>query len=393
MRKLFVIAAAFVFSTMSILAQQALWDQSSIISPQIKDNKATFNVFAPNAKEVKISGEWMPANNQSAGSATMTKNAKGIWSYTTDILPSDLYSYTVIIDGVKNIDMNNVYVDRDVSSLFNVFIAGNGKGDLYAVNKVPHGTVAHRWYKSPNNEFESNRRITIYTPPGYEENKEKSYPVLYLLHGTGGDEDAWSTLGRATQILDNLIAQGKAEPMIVIMPNSNVAEEAAPGQSSLGMIKPDMKQPRWMDGTFEETFPDILHFVDSDYRTIKDKSGRAIAGLSMGGFHALHISRIYPDTFDYMGLFSPAIDPRDTTSATAYIYDNIEQTLEAQRNNGYKLYFIAIGNDDFLYQEVSDYRKMLDKLEISYQYTESKGGHTWTNWRTYLSDFVPLLFK
>jgi len=148
-----------------------------------------------------------------------------------------------------------------------------------------------------------------------------------------------------------------------------------------------------MDGTFEETFPDILNFVDSDYRTIKDKSGRAIAGLSMGGFHTLHISRIYPDTFDYMGLFSPAITPQDTTSATAYIYEDIDETLQAQKNNGYKLYLIAIGNEDFLYQEVADYKRTLDKIEMSYEYVESKGGHTWTNQRTYLSDFVPLLFK
>lgn len=390
MKKRSIISFLSLFMLSSItFAQQALWDASKIISPEIKENnKVTFRIYAPNAKEVKLSGDWL-----SSGSATMTQDKDGLWSYTTQPIPSDLYGYSFMVDSVRTLDMSNVYVNRDVSSLFNIFITPNGKGDLYNVQQVPHGSVTKRWYNSPSNEYVHNKRITIYTPPFYEENQDKSYPVLYLLHGTGGDEDAWYTLGRATQILDNLIAQGKAEPMIVVMPNSNMTQEAAPGESSLGLNKPIMNLLYWMDGAFEETFPDILNFVDTNFRTIRDKSGRAIAGLSMGGFHALHISRIYPDTFDYMGLFSPAIQPRDTIATTAYIYDYVDETLQIQLSNQYKLYEIAIGRDDFLYDEVSQYRKKLDKLEMPYQYIESEGGHTWTNWRTYLTGFVPKLFK
>jgi len=256
------------------------------------------------------------------------------------------------------------------------------------VNRVPHGTVAKRWYESPGNNM--TRRITIYTPPGYE-NSATTYPVLYLLHGMGGDEEAWMTLGRASQILDNLIAAGKAKPMIVVMPNGNVAQEAAPGESSLGFYKPQFQLPHTMDGKYEETFHEIIDFVDDNYKTIQSKSGRAFAGLSMGGFHTMHISRYYPNTFDYIGLFSAAIMPDEKVQSK--VYDNIDGTLAAQKENGFKLYWIAIGKEDFLYKANADFRKKLDAMDFPYIYRESEGGHTWRNWRVYLSEFLPLLFK
>jgi enterochelin esterase family protein len=275
-----------------------------------------------------------------------------------------------------------------VASVFNVFIVGGGKGDLYQVNKVPHGSVIRRWYDSPGNE--KSRRITIYTPAGYETGKEK-YPVLYLLHGMGGDEEAWIALGRTSQILDNLIAQGKAKPMIVVMTNGNVFQEAAPGESSMGMYKPTFQLPNTMDGKFEETFGDVIKFVESNYRIIADKKSRAIAGLSMGGYHSLHISRYYPNTFDYVGLFSAAVMPDSKTSSK--VYANFDETLKKQMDNGYKLYWIGIGKTDFLYKANEEFRAKLDKMGVKYTYVETEGGHTWTNWRVYLSQFVPLLFK
>jgi enterochelin esterase family protein len=268
-----------------------------------------------------------------------------------------------------------------------VFIVG-GKADLYAVKKVPHGSVTRRWYDSPG--IGLNRRITIYTPPGYETSKEK-YPVLYLLHGMGGDEEAWMALGRTSQIMDNLIAQGKAKPMLVVMTNGNVSQEAAPGESSLGFYKPTFQLPNTMNGKFEESFMDVIQFVESNYRVKAEKSGRAIAGLSMGGFHSLHISRYYANTFDYVGLFSAAILP--DTSVASKIYENLDATLETQMKNGYKLYWIGMGKTDFLYNDGKAYRARLDKIGMKYTYMESEGGHTWTNWRVYLSDFVPLLFQ
>ena len=390
MKKQILIVVIFcVVTSINSFAQQALRGAAVLVSPEVKeDNTVTFRFQAPNAKEVKISGDWMPAEGWTPGSAAMTKNEKGLWSYTTAALPSDLYGYSFSVDGLKTTDPNNVYLIRDVASLTNVFIVNGDKGDLYKVNKVPHGTVTRRWYDSPGNSM--TRRITIYTPAGYETSKEK-YPVLYLLHGMGGDEEAWIALGRTSQILDNLIAQGKAKPMIVVMSNGNVAQEAAPGESSLGMYKPTFQLPNTMDGKFEETFTDVIKFIESNYCVKAEKSGRAIAGLSMGGYHSLHISRYYPNTFDYVGLFSAAIMP--DAKVTSKVYANFDETLKKQMDNGYKLYWIGIGKTDFLFKFNEEYRAKLDKMGMKYVYRESEGGHTWTNWRVYLSEFTPLLFK
>ena len=375
-----------LISVLSLQAQENLpfGQNREIISPEIHaDNSVTFRLMAPNTDQVSVTGDFLAQKEP----AKMTKDADGVWSYTTRPLPSELYTYAFNVDGLLVNDPNNVYYRRDVASVLNVLLIGGGQGDLYKVNRVPHGTVAKRWYESPGNHM--TRRITIYTPPGYEEN-DKSYPVLYLLHGMGGDEEAWMTLGRASQILDNLIAQNKAKPMIVVMPNGNVAQEAAPGESSLGFYKPQFQLPHTMDGKYEETFHEIIRFVDAQYRTIPEKKGRAIAGLSMGGFHTLHISGYYPDTFDYMGLFSAAIMPDKNVQSK--VYDHFDQTLAAQKENGFELYWIAIGKDDFLYKANADFRKKLDAMEFPYIYRESEGGHTWRNWRIYLSEFLPQLF-
>lgn len=376
-----------LFTSLGAYAQENLNfnNQKEITSPEIHaDKSVTFRLSAPQAKKVELQGDLLAA----PGIATMKKQADGLWTYTTSPLKPELYSYSFIIDGLKIRDASNVYQIRDVASVVNVLIVGGGKADNYLVADVPHGTVAKRWYNSPGNGIE--RRVTIYTPPGYETGKTK-YPVLYLLHGMGGDEEAWAALGRTPQILDNLIAAGKAKPMIVVMPNGNVAQQAAPGEDIKGFYKPTMQLPHTMDGKMEETFPDIIKFVESNYRVNAKPSQRAIAGLSMGGFHSLHTSRFYPKTFDYVGLFSPAIMPFGKTESP--VYANVDATLQNQFKNGVKLYWIGIGKTDFLYQAVSDYRKKLDGINAKYTYVESEGGHTWSNWRDYLVLFAPQLFQ
>ena len=237
-----------------------------------------------------------------------------------------------------------------------------------------------------------NRRLTVYTPAGYEQNKSKKYPVFYLLHGAGGDEEAWIALGRTAQILDNLIAQGKAEPMIVVMTNGNAGEQAAPGESVEGFERiPGMQQRGMMDGAFEMSFPDVVKFVESNWRVYKDKKHRAIAGLSMGGYHSMHISKYYPDMFNYVGLFSAAIMPGK--DAKSPVYQNIEEQLAAQYAKKPALYWIAIGDKDFLYQANNEYRALLDSKGYEYEYYETGEGHIWKNWRIYLTEFVPMLFK
>lgn len=391
MLKNIVLIFTLILSGFTLQAQENLpfGQRKEIVSPEIHDdNTVTFRLRAPHAKTVEVTGDFLPPKGWAPGSAKMTKESDGVWSYTTQPLESELYTYSFMADSLQLNDPNNVYYRRDVASTLNMFIVGNGQADLYSVNDVPHGTVSKRWYNSPGNNMM--RRITIYTPPGYENSKE-SYPVLYLLHGMGGDEEAWVTLGRATQIIDNLIAQGKAKPMIIVMPNGNVAQEAAPGESKLGLYKPVFQLPNTMDGKYEATFGDIIKFIDENYRTIAKKSGRAVAGLSMGGYHSLHISRYYPHTFDYIGLFSAAIMPNKNVKTP--VYENMDETLLKQKQNGYQLYWIAIGKEDFLYKANVEYRDKLDKMGMKYVYRESEGGHIWRNWRVYLSEFLPMLFN
>lgn len=382
-------AAALSLSGLFAYSQQARWGEEEIISPDIHENKTvTFRLSAPNAQEVKITGDWMPVEAWEPGSAVMVKDEMGSWTYTTDALEPELYSYAFLVDGLRVNDPNNAFLSRDISSNTNIFIIDGPPADLYIVNDVAHGTVSRRWYDSPG--LEMNRRITIYTPPGYEKSKQK-FPVLYLLHGAGGDEEAWMELGRASQILDNLIASGKAKPMIVVLPNGNVSQGAAPGEGSRGFYKPQFMVPGTMNGRYEETFMDIVNFVEDNYRVKAAKESRAVAGLSMGGFHSLHISRYYPNTFDYMGLFSPALFT--TQDVSSMVYEDIDGTLLAQMENGYQLYWIACGKTDFLLPNVSEFREKLDGMGMKYTYRQSKEGHIWKNWRIYLSEFVPQLFN
>lgn len=368
------------------LAQQALWGGSKLVSPEIHENKTvTFRIKAPKAVKVQVLGDFL-----SKGVADLVENKEGVWEYTTpEPLAPELYSYAFVVDGLKINDPSNVYMIRDVATVNNIFIVGGERADLYKVNKVPHGSVAKVWYHSPSLGID--RRMTVYTPAGYE-TSGKRYPVFYLLHGMGGDENAWSELGRAAQILDNLIAQGKAEPMIVVMTNGNAALEAAPGESSLGWEKqPTFQLPKTMEGSFETHFPEVVKFMDKNYRTKANKKSRAIAGLSMGGFHSLHISKQYPDMFDYVGLFSAAIMPGK--NATSPIYNDMEGKLKLQFAKKPALYWIAIGKTDFLYKANKEYRKLLDEKGYPYEYFENEDGHIWRNWRIYLTEFTPKLFK
>ena len=379
----------FAVMTFQVSAQQSMFGGTEIVSPEIyEDHTVTFRVQAPGAEEVKLTGDWMPAEGWVPGTVTMESDENGLWSYTTAVLEPELYGYAFIIDGVRTNDPNNVFVSRDIATNTNILLVEGGQADLYRVMYVPHGTVTSRWYDSHG--LNMSRRITIYTPPGYETSK-KPYPVLYLLHGAGGDEEAWNELGRASQIMDNLIAQGKTEPMIVVMPNGNVSQQAAPGEGIRGYYKPQFMEQGTMDGTYEAAFMDIVNFVEDSYRVKARKQNRAIAGLSMGGFHSLHISRYYPNTFDYVGLFSAAILPNQNT--TSAVYKDIDGTLKTQMENGYKLYWIGIGKTDFLYNNVINYKEKLDTMGMPNTYRESEGGHVWKNWRIYLSEFAPLLFK
>ena len=407
MKKIAIVFAALLLGV-SAFAQQALFGGVGVESPVInEDGTVTFRYRAPKAVKVTVSGDFLQPQKveykmgdqaitaEVSVPAEMKEGPNGVWEYTTPgkVAP-EFYNYSFSVDGDQVIDPNNVFVNRDVASLTSVLLVAEpgSRADLYAVHRVPHGTVSKVWYPSKTAGFD--RRMTVYTPAGYEENTKTKYPVLYVLHGIGGDEDAWVTQGRATQILDNLIARGQAKPMIVVFTNGNISEEAAPLENSTGYTRPTMSLPQTMEGTFETAFPEVVNFIDSHYRTIAKKQSRAICGLSKGGFHTLYITLNNPDMFNYSGMFSAAIGTGSEQTAThKEIYENVDGKLATYFSKKPALLWIGIGSTDFLIQSNNEFRAKLDAAGYPYQYMETDGGHIWRNWRIYLSEFVPLLFK
>ncbi len=402
----------FPFSSSSD-AQEKLFNSANVKSPVVNaDGTVTFNLFAPKAIKVEVTGDFLPpvkhdvpgyGTVESPGVAQLVEDENGVWSFTSDKLSPELYSYTFNVDALSNVkDPANIYVNRDITTFTNIFIVSDAKGDkgdLYRVNEVPHGNLSKVWYDSPTLKMQ--RRMTVYTPAGYD--KGGKYPVLYLLHGAGGDENAWSELGRAAQILDNLIASGKAKPMIVVMPNGNPNCQAAPGEWSFGMY-----QPSFMSGgdgptepavaSMEDSFMDIVNYVDKNYRTVKDRAHRAVCGLSMGGGHTFGISLRYPKMFDFYGLFSAGLHLGTFKIGESFadqIKNSPDFASQASKLFASKphLYWIAMGKTDFLYQSTVDLRQFLDDNNYPYEYLETEGGHIWRNWRIYLSLFAQKIFK
>lgn len=380
---------AFWVVAVAAMAQQNVgFREGSVVSPQInEDNSVTFRLRADAAGHVTVIGDWA-ANG---GRGEMTRNADGVWTYTTPVLPSEMYTYRLDVDGVVNLDPLNPFTRRDVGNVYSVFYIGGGCGDYYQVHDVPHGDVVTTWYHSDS--AGADRRLSVYLPPCYGK-EDRKYPVLYLLHGSGGDETAWLDLGHVARIMDNLIARGEAEPMIVVMPNGNFSKQAAPGETPENLaFRPVMTNmlTDYKNGAYEMAFTEIIGFIDNKYSTIPDRQHRAIAGLSMGGFHSLYIALNYPGWFDYVGLFSAGLMTDLNTDREAYRDEDAK--LARLSELGCELFWIGIGKDDFLYEANTDFRKRLDSMGFDYIYHESERGHIWANWRQYLLLFVPQLFN
>ena len=375
-----LLSLIMLLSVNGLMAQQNLWSTREVVSPELHaDGSVTLRYKAPAATSVEVVGDFL------ASPQPMVRDEQGVWEYRSEPLASELYNYSFTVDGRTGLhDPQSSYFMRDINTQMNYFVVPGGRGDTYVAQDVAHGTLAKVWYEVDG----ISRRMSVYTPAGYEQGKRR-YPVLYLLHGMGGDEEAWPATGRVVEIMDNLIAEGKAEPMIVVMPNGCMRHLAAPGYSHEGMWTPYMSGS--MDGSFESAFLQLVAWVDSHYRTVNKASARAIAGLSMGGFHAMHISKEYPRMFDYVGLFSAAIFRGE--ESISQIYRDFEAKLHKQFADSPKLYWIAIGKDDFLYEENVRFRALLDANGYPYTYVESEGGHVWRNWRVYLTQFAPLLFR
>ncbi len=367
-----------------------------IVSPEFTaDNAIYFRIKAPQAKSVQLSGNWMqmvPNGDQGMTRklTDLTQGEDGVWSVKVEGLEPELYGYTFLVDGVSTLDPSNFKIARDgtfrTESLLEV---EGGQASLYYPKTGPKGSTHHIWYDSPT--LNLTRRMIVYTPPGYEKSTER-YPVLYLLHGGGGDEEAWSTLGVAPTILDNLITSGKAESMIVVMTNGNPTQAAAftvspkidVSNSSVGGMANKM---------FEKSLVnDVIPYVESNFRVKANKENRALTGLSMGGLQTMNTSFDHPELFNYIGVMSMGFADLSRFGIEVDHSKRKEQ-IQALKKENPALYWIACGEDDFLYESVVTMRKELDSEKFNYVYRESPGGHTWKNWRIYLSEFTPMLFK
>ncbi len=351
-----------------------------VVSPEINtDNSVTFRILSEKANEVTLNGSWMGFRE----TLPLVKGEQGIWSVTIKPLPSSMYHYNFFIDGVAAIDVTNPHALRDGTRYASLLMVPGEGSSVFQLNDTPHGNISQVWYPSPT--LGADRRMYVYTPPGYDSGKE-SYPVLYLLHGAGGDEDAWSSLGRANLILDNLIASGKAKPMIVVMTNGNAWQTSTLRQIP-GLPAPTRETFAQYQGQFEKSLvEDVVPYIEKNFRVKADKDHRALAGLSMGGGHTITASITYPGTFGYIGVFSSGI-----FDANADMIE-MEKKFTALKASGVNKYWVACGKEDFVMESNKRLLSVLDKTGFEHEYFENEGGHTWANWRTYLSMFAPMLF-
>ncbi|MFN8487166.1 MAG: alpha/beta hydrolase-fold protein [Caldilineaceae bacterium] len=321
----------------------------------------------------------------------MEKKDATLYEVKIGPLPSDMYEYEFIIDGVPVLDPRNRAVTHDGAWIQNRLMVPGKQAELYDVNPVPHGKVTALWYLSPT--LGQERRMVIYTPPGYEpgyDNATQQYPVLYLLHGGGGDEEVWQSRGRVNYILDNLIAAGAAQPMLVVMPNGYpnyagaplhrpYATEQTPGISAM------------VSGRFETSLiQDIVPYMEKHYRVKANPDHRAITGFSMGGYHTQMITNSNPGTFDYIGVMSMGLF--NELPGVEYSREQHLRQLAALKNSQPKLYWIGMGTADFLYKSIAPLLALYDEAGLKYLYRENVGQHDWNSWRLYLTEFVPLLF-
>jgi enterochelin esterase-like enzyme len=354
-----------------------------VISPEVhSDHRVTFWLRAPNAKEVSVQIDGV--NKPLA----MQKDAEGVWSATTEPLAPDYYGYTFFVDGVAMFDPSNSATKPNflyrASELHIPPVPGNS-GDsaspAWEIADVPHGEIHHHFYRSK--VVGDDRGYFVYTPPGYDPRGKQTYPVLYLLHGYSDDASAWTAVGRANVILDNLIARGKAKPMLIVMPLGYGAPEILL-PSSGGFDAPGIKQ-RNFDRFRETLLSEVIPRVEAEYLVTKDRESRAIAGLSMGGTESLLTGLNTLDKFAWIGAFS--------SGGLAKEFDKDFPALDAGANPKLHLLWIACGTDDHLIEINRTLRAWLASKAVRHMDIETPGAHTWLVWRRNLAEFAPLLFR
>jgi enterochelin esterase family protein len=343
-----------------------------VVSPAISsDHRVTFTLQAPSASQVLLSGEFMK------GSQPLQQNGEGVWTNTIGPIEPEIYYYNFTIDGVRTIDPGNpnVKTGSTPGTIQSVLEIPGDHPAFYDAQAVPHGEIRTHWYLSK--ALHTTRRLTVYTPPGYDASGSTRYPVLYLFHGANADETAWTRLGHVSLILDNLLAAGKAKPFLVVMPFGYGVPPGTPSKApgaNLSAFNRDLIE-------------DVIPFVESHYRAYGDRSHRAIAGLSMGGGESLGIGLNHLELFSYVAGFSPGIRTAEFQQAYGKFIADPQSA-----NQKLRLLWIGCGSDDSLFAASESLSKMFDQAGIKHVFHKSSGAHTWINWRRYLNEFAPLLF-
>jgi enterochelin esterase-like enzyme len=341
-----------------------------VVSPEVKaDRKVTFRILAPQAQSVRLNAGDIPG--QGGAARDLTKAENGVWELTLGPIDPGAYRYTFNVNGVTVIDPRSPATSESNNNVWSVvYVPGS---DFMDELDVPHGAVAAVHYHSST--LSKMRRMHVYTPPGYEAGSEK-YPVFYLLHGASDSDDSWTSEGRANFILDNLIAAKKVKPMIVVMPAGHTGPQREGGGGG--------------GGSFENDFvKDIAPYVEGHYRVLPGKANRAIAGLSMGGGQTLSIALAHPQDYAYVGVFSSGLFQRNLPD---WEKQN-QEMLDKAGKEGFKLFWLKTGKDDFLIQTTHNTVDLLKRHNMNPVFAESTGGHTWINWRNYLNEFAPQLFQ
>lgn len=379
----FVVAAAVIAAPSSAQTpQRQPTPNDTLVSPEVlPDRRVTFRIYAPKASEVRLRGDWMDG----PGTVALTKDAQGVWSATVGPLRPDFYSYTLTVDGVRTLDPKNPTIKQGIASVDNMVWVAGPEAAFQDLRAVPHGEIRQVWYSSRT--LGQERRMHVYTPPGYDTSGEK-YPVFYLLHGGGDDDSGWSTIGRAGLILDNLIAEGTAKPMIVVMPNGSLPRPAdAP---PTGLMDPAFRE-RMEDRFTRELMQDVIPAVERRFRVVAEPASRAIAGLSMGGGQTLRVITAHSDQFRYAAIWSMGVPEARTAEferrAAAFLKD------ADAINRSYAVLDVTIGDGDFLLEAAKNLSALLTKHGIEHDFEIGTGGHTWINWRQYLHRLAPRLFR
>ena len=360
--------AVFIFASAALgHTQQA----KPLVSPDVlPDGRVTFRLNAPKAEEVVVTGEFLD------GPRSFAKDADGVWSVTVGPIAPEIYHYNFTIDGVRTIDPSNpqLKTGSTPSTITSVLEIRHPSPVFYDAQPVPHGEIRTHWYQSKS--LGTVRRLTVYTPPGYDKNQSARYPVLYLFHGANADENAWYRLGRANLILDNLLAAGTIKPFIVVMP------------FGYGVLPGGLQADNTAKFS-KDLIDDVIPYIDDSYRTISNRTNRAIVGLSMGGGQALNIGLSNIDLFSYVGGFSAAIGNAASFPKT---YANLTANA-GQVNSKLKLLWIGCGTEDSLFGASKNFSEWLTAGNIKHTFRETGGAHTWMVWRRYLHEVAPLLFK